>query len=101
ECRPTDSFARRLVLARNSVEPDAARGSGRGVLGLKILISEERILFDQFLEDVITHTPLARRWAYPSVFKRLGDATGHASINGWSTRGLVAEIFTLEKCRHD
>ena len=60
ECRSTDSLVGRLVLASNRVETHTTQDAGSWVLGLKILVSEERILFDQFLENVITNTPLAR-----------------------------------------
>src|ERR1700694_4427303 len=71
------------------------------MFGLKILVSEKRILFDQLFEDVVTNAPLARRRTDASIFERLRYATGYASINSRSARGFVAEIFTLEKGRHD
>jgi len=95
ECNPSNGFVRCLVLAGNRVEADAARSSRGGVLGLKILIGEERIFLDQLFEDVITDTPLARGWSDTSFVERLGHTTSYASINSWAPRGLVAEIFPL------
>jgi hypothetical protein len=54
----SDGFSGRCVSAGDGVEPYTPDGVGRGVLGVKVLVCEERILLDQVLENVIANAPL-------------------------------------------
>ena len=58
EGRAPNGFVGGFVFARNRVKPDASAGLCGGVLGLKILVGDERILFDQFLQNIVPDSAL-------------------------------------------
>ena len=59
ESGPADGFVRGFVFACDIVDADSAGGFRSGMFGLEVLVREERVLFDQFLQDVVADGPLS------------------------------------------
>ena len=94
---PANRFVRCFVFSRDIINADAAGGLRCRVFGLKVLVGEERVLFDQFLENVVAHFPLPLGRADTSFVERLGDSSGSSGIEVVAARGFVAVEVALKK----
>lgn len=92
-----DGLVGRLVFAADFVDADPASGFCGGVFGLKILIREEGVLFDQFLEDVVADMALPLRRSNSRFIERLGDSSGGTNVDVRAAGGLVAVEIALQK----
>jgi hypothetical protein len=63
------------------------------MLGMKILVSEERILFDQVLENIVADTTLSLRGTNSRFVKGLSDPFHRRPVDDDSVRRDAAKVL--------
>jgi hypothetical protein len=71
------------------------------MLSVKILICEERILFYQVLEDVVSDATLPLRRTYAGIIESLSHPFGRWTVDGDSVCGDAANVVALKKGWND
>jgi hypothetical protein len=67
------------------------------MLGVKILVGKERILFYEVLEDVVSDAALPLRRTYASIIKGLSHPFGHWPVHDDSVCRDAADVVALKK----
>jgi hypothetical protein len=97
ESRAAGGFVGGSVFTGDGVDPDAAGDFGGRVLGLEVLAGEERVFFDEFLENVVAHLALTLRRADSGFLERLRDAARGSCVDIVPAAGFIAVIIALEE----
>ena len=67
------------------------------MLGLEVLTGEERVFFDEFLENVVADLTLTLRRADSGFVERFRDAARCSCVDIVPAAGFVAVIIALKK----